>query len=162
MWNSARKPAKSPIEREHEMLRCSCHASKRADIFWIERLPANRDLRFLRIVLAVGRRLKGKAPEGRTAECSGCTTPRARQSQPRSCRSRGSSTSDWWRDPHFLVDRPNIPVDSGASTICRANALKCCIERVTIERPPRRVILTADSEGDRPAGRLNRSPLTVA
>ena len=64
-------------------------------------------------------------------------------------------------NPHFLVDRPNIPVHPCASSIRRANALKGCIERVAIARPSRRIILTTDSKEIGPAGRLNKSPLNV-
>ena len=34
--------------------------------------------------------------------------------------------------------------------------MKRCIERVTIARPPRRVILTANSKGDRPGGKIEQ------
>src|SRR5439155_17463770 len=60
------------------------------------------------------------------------------------------------RDSYFLVDRPNIPVHPGASSIGGADALKGRIERVTIACPPRRVVLSPQSKRDRPRGKIEQ------
>src|SRR6266550_5488921 len=128
---------------------------KGADIFWINRLPANRDLWFLRIIPAVRCRLRwegaGSEHRGGILAVPFLALGKVNLEAIESGKVPGR-TSKWY--PHFLVDRPNIPVDSGASAIVGADALKGCIQGVTIARPSRRVILTANREGDRPGRKI--------
>src|SRR4029453_18704456 len=122
-----------------------------ADIFGIKRLPANRDLWLLRVILAVRRWLKWEG--SRRKNCRGVfgvpLLPLVKVNfeaiETGEVPRRGGQGY-----PHFLVDRPNIPVHPCASPVQRAHALKRCVERVAIARPPPRVILTAESKGDRP------------
>ena len=60
------------------------------------------------------------------------------------------------RYPHFLVDSPHIAIDPEALPIHRANRFKRVIERIAIAREPRRVVLAADREGDRPRGKIKQ------
>src|SRR5262245_57450609 len=89
---------------------------KGADVFRINRLPANRDLRFLRVVLAMRGRLKW--------ECSARQHGRGVLAVPLFALGKVNlkaiktgevprRTCKW--DAYFLVDRPNITVHTCTS-----------------------------------------------
>ena len=130
----------------------------RADILGIKRLPADRYLRLLRIIRCCARaRPAGTVRKVAPPRCCCCTIPRARQSPPRSYRSRREvprGTGEW--HPHFLVDSPDIPVHPEALPIRRANGVKGVIERVTIASKSRRVVLAANGKRDRAGGKIEQ------
>ena len=60
------------------------------------------------------------------------------------------------RNPYFLIDSPDIPVDPEALPVRRANRAKGGIERITIAGKPRRIVFAAYGEGDRPRGKVKQ------
>src|SRR5438093_1702507 len=95
---------------------------KGADKFGIERLPANRELWLLCVILAVRRRLKWESSRRQNS--------RGVLAVPFLALGKiNLEAVETWEvpgrtgegNPHFLVDRPNIPVDPRAYPIRRAN-----------------------------------------
>src|SRR4029077_16625140 len=57
---------------------------------------------------------------------------------------------------YFLVDCPDIPIHTVALPVRRANGIKRSIERVTITRKPRRIVLATNGKGDRAGGKIEQ------
>ena len=127
---------------------CQC-----TDILGINRLPAHRDLRLLRVIISVCRRLK------RNYDCrSIVAVPLLALGEVHLQAIEAGEVPRWagkWH-PYFLVDSPHIAIDPEALPIHRTNRLKRVVERVTIACEPRRVVFTTDREGDRPRGKIKQ------
>src|SRR6267154_6016168 len=128
-----------------------------ADILGIERLPAHRYLRLLRIILATYAGNKRLEPE-RQHRRGILTVPFLSLGKVHFEAIEGREvprgTGEW--HPYFLVDSPDIPVHPEALPVRRANGVKGGIERITIARKSRRVVLAANGKRDRTSGKIKQ------
>src|SRR5438128_7316106 len=119
----------------------------RADILGIKRLPADRNLRLLRIIPAVLCR-EAREESRRQHRRSVVAVPFLAFSkvhlQTVETRKVPCRAGEW--HPYLLVNSPDIPVHTEALAVHRANRLKRIIERVTIASESRRVVLAADGK----------------
>src|SRR5205807_8082504 len=124
---------------------------QRSDPLGIKRLPANGDLRPLRLVRGACRRRDGS--------CRGIlTVPFLALGEVNLEAVQAGEVPRWAsdRDPHFLVDGLYIAVHPCTFSIHRANRLKRRIERVRSARPSLSMVISADRKADRPGRKIEQ------
>src|SRR2546428_6434624 len=129
----------------------------RPDPFRIKWLPADGNLRLLRVILAVRRRQA--CEESRRQNCRGVVAVpflALGKVHLKTVETGEVPRGTGDRHTHFFVDSPDIPVHPEALPIHRANRLKRVIERVAIAGEPGRVILAANRKRDWPGGKLKQ------
>src|SRR5439155_21179172 len=129
----------------------------RADILGIKWLPSDRNLRLLRVVPAVLRRETREESRGqhRRSVVAVPFLPLGEvhlEAVEAGEVPRGTGE----RHAYLLVNSPDIPVHPEALAVHRADRLKRIIERVTIARKSRRVVLAANGKGDWPGGKIKQ------
>src|SRR5262245_8445019 len=127
------------------------------NILGIERLPAHRYFRLLRIIRAMRCGNKRLDPD-RQHSRGIVAVPFFPLGKVYLQAIKPGKVPRWTgeRNPYFLVNSPDIPVHPEALPVHRANRVKGCIERITIAGKPRRVILAAYGKGDRSGGKVKQ------
>src|SRR5215831_12209422 len=127
------------------------------DILRIERLPAHRYLRLLRVIRAMrcgNKRLDFDRQHSRGIVAIPFLPLGKVHFEAIETREVPRGTCEWY--PYFLVDSPDIPVHPEALPVRRANRVKGRIERIAITSKSRRVVFAADGKRDRTSGKIKQ------
>ena len=127
--------------------------SDSANVFGIQRLPANGHLRLLRVI--PGARVRNKWCQNCLSVLAepflalGKVNLEAVEAGEVPCRACE-------RYSNFFVDRPDIAVDFCRLAVGRTDRLECYVQRIRFAIPPLTVIFAADRERNRPRGKIEQ------